>query len=290
MTTQPIGRKPPWVQKLPPVDFKSAIDTPLQEAHSGIITALKTDRGGGDGLLFAMEKIVEADFTIYLAVKRLLTKQPPKEPLPLSASILTRTMVDSIFTIVALKGDPDKRCRQYELDGYRHMWEEYHRERQRYARDPKWRNYLAEKKKFFSSLADALGLSQQERKDPTKIATWPTPFRMLEKMTFSNEDKKFLKELEAWRYGELSAQSHLQWTGMGLSVFASDPGSHWSPGQLESNIAFTAALFMTMILSEVEAARRYGVADKLKTLWSQLTKISDEAKDYSEMRYKKTLN
>ena len=82
------------------------------------------------------------------------------------------------------------------------MWKEYERERQRYARDPKWQDYLGEKAKFFASFADAYRLSAEEKADPTKLEHWPIPSKMLKRMTFSDEDRQFLKELRAWRFGE----------------------------------------------------------------------------------------
>ena len=68
-----------------------------------------------------------------------------------------------------------------------------------------------------------------------------------------------------------------------------DPDSQWNPGYGESNIVSTALLFLTCILSELEAAGGYQRHPKLAELWTYLRNIDGEATDLWTRRYEALL-
>jgi hypothetical protein len=47
-------------------------------------------------------------------------------------------------------------------------------------------------------------------------------------------------------------------------MLVDNPENQWNPGQGESDVASTAMLFLTCILSEIEAAGKYDAHPKLR--------------------------
>ncbi len=287
-----IGRKPDWVK--PPtfsMDFKM-IDGPLQGIYRTIVDRLRKEEPDPHGFHHFLRTLLKTNLETHRAIVRLIGKDQ-KRKFPFQATVLIRTMVDSLFTIVALRTDPANRSRQYDLAGYGSTWERHQRESNKYGSDPGWKNHLEEQQKFLDFRASRLGLSVSERADPTRFPRWPIPSRMVDngkqKIQFSADEQDFLKHVYEWHYGDLSSHSHIHWGGMAFSVTASSPEDQWIPGQVESNVAMESLLFMLMLLSEVEAFKKYGTNQDLRYLWVVLAEGFLDPKEYYEMRYSEIL-
>ncbi len=81
----------------------------------------------------------------------------------------------------------------------------------------------------------------------------------------------------------------MQWGGMALSVISADREEQWVPGMLESRVVMESLLFVLMLLSEVEAIKKYGTNQKLKYVWVLLGDVFSDAKEYYDMRYQELL-
>lgn len=287
MTNQNIGQKPKWTKKPEDLDFK-VVNQPLEEAYKGIVSTLEKETSEPKKFYFILKSLLTANFRNYMAIRRLVVKKPK---LTFQAYILTRPIIDSVFTFVALVSNPQKYIRQFELAGYRQFWETYKREEERYSKDNNWKNYLEEKKRYIEHTAALFGLSSDEKERPDKnIKYWPIPSQMLRRMKLPKENIEFLEEVYQWRYRELSSWSHLQWEGVALDIFASLPEVHWHPGKFESDAVYTGLLFLLMLLSEIEGFKKYGFNKELKYIWTVLGNYYDEAKDYYDLRYSKLLD
>jgi len=286
MPSQKIGEKPKGLKEPKGLDFK-VINQPLEEVYKGIVSKLERETSESKSFYFILKSLLTTNHRNYMATRRLVTKEPK---LTFQAFILTRPMIDSLFTIVALISNPSKYTRQFELAGYRQFWETYSRQTKRYSEDNDWGNYLEMKRKYLEHTANLLGLSSEEKEKPDKnIKYWPIPSRMLREMDLPKDNLELLNEVYQWRYKELSSWSHLQWEGIALDVFASLPKQHWFPGKFESDVVYTGQLFLLMILSEIEGLKKYGFSKKLKHIWTTLGNYFDETKDYYNLRYKKLL-
>jgi hypothetical protein len=289
MRNSDIGRKPEWVKEPPSLDFK-VINEPLEGVFRTIVDALKREAVDPYGFHFLLQNLLTTNLTTLRAVVRLID-QEKKTRYPFQAYLLARSIVDSLFTIVALKTDPKQRSRHFELAGYRFLLEKRQREMTRYGDAAEWQNYQKEQEKFLDAYAKSHDLTPPGETDPRDLPHWPIPSQMLrgKDIAFSSEDREFLEEVHVWNYVELSSYEHLNWSGVGLSLFAASPEAHWIPGQLESRVAYTCMLFMLMLLSEVEAFKKYGVAQELRYIWGILGGYADEAKEYYTTRYSKIL-
>ncbi len=291
MSDYRIGRKPDWV-KPPPfsIDF-NMINEPLQGIYRTIADRLKKEIPDPHGFHFLLGSLLTTNLETHRAIVRLV-KQDEKKKFPFQATVLIRTMVDSLFTILALKTDSTKRSRQFDLAGYRATWERHQREAQKYAANPEWRNHLEEQQKFLDFRASHLGLGASEKANPTCFPYWPIPSQMLRsryRIPFSTDERAFLEHVDAWYYGRLSSYGHLHWAGMAFSVLASSPEDQWIPGVVESNVVIESLLFMLVLLSEVEASKKYGTNQDLRYVWVLLGAAFLDAKEYYEMRYSKIL-
>jgi hypothetical protein len=223
-----------------------------------------------------------------------LIDQTETKQFSFQAMVLIRTMIDSLFTVLALKTDPSKYSRVFDLAGYRATLERHQREKARYGNSPEWKDHLGEQRKFLDFQASRLQLSDEERNNPQSFSYWPTPGRMLNprggiQFPFSEDERRFLTDIDTWHYGDLSSYAHVHEGGMALSVYAADREAQWVPGMLETRVITASLLFFLMLLSEVEAIKKYGTNQDLKYLWVVLGDVVGDAKEYYAMRYRELL-
>jgi hypothetical protein len=293
MSDYKIGQKPAYVK--PPshsMDFK-VLNEPIQGIYRTIRDCLQKEEPDPQGFHYLLGTLLTTGLETHRAVVRLIDQSESKQ-FSFQAMVLIRTMVDSLFTVLALKTDPSKYSRTLDLAGYRATLERHQREKARYGNNPEWKDHLEEQQKFLDFRASRLQLSDEERNNPQRLSYWPTPGRMLNprggvQFPFSGDERTFLAHVDTWHYGDLSSYGHLQWGGVALSVYAADREEQWVPHMLESRIAMESLLFLLMLLSEVEAVKKYGTNEDLKYLWVVLGDVFGNAKDYYAMRYQELL-
>jgi hypothetical protein len=293
MSDYRIGQKPAYVK--PPsfsVEFK-LFNEPIQGIYRTIRDRLQKEEPDPQGFHSFLHTFLTTALETHKAVVRLIDQTESKQ-FSFQAMVLIRTMVDSLFTVLALKEDPAKYSRAFDLAGYRATWERHQRETARYGNNPEWKDPLEEQQKFLDFRASRLQLSDHEKNNPQHFSRWPTPGTMLKprggiQFPFSDQERKFLTDVDTWHYGDLSSYGHVQWGGMALSVYAADREVQWVPHMLESRVAIESLLFLLMLLSEVEAIKKYGTNQDLKYLWVLLGDVFSDAKEYYDMRYQELL-
>lgn len=279
-------KKPEWIKEPESIDFK-VINQPLEEVTNLVISQLKNENKNPKNFYFILKGLITTSFQTYKSIRKLIATEPKY---PAQAHFLSRTLIDTLFTIIMLGENPVEHSREYELAGYRGMWEEYNRELEKYRNNQDWKKYLEEKKKCIESAAENFGVSDEEKENPNKIKFWPIPSTMLKSKVFCKDNQKFLEDVYYWRYGQSSEWSHLKWTGMALGVFSTDPECHWIPGKFESDAVYTSILFLLMIISEIEILCTYGLVQKLRYIWGILYHCFSESAEYYGLRYEKLLN
>lgn len=278
--------KPEWVAEPDVLDFK-VVNQPLEEVANILLSQLKAEQRQPKNFYFILRGLLTTSFQTYKAIRKLVAKDPKY---PLQGHMLDRSLIDTLFTLCAIREKPEEHSRRYEIAGYKVMYEEYKRELERYKDDTKWNGYLADKKKCLDGLADTITLSKEGRANPDKnINYWPIPSQIIKSNMISKNTLNFLQEVYFWRYRQVSEWHHQAWGGMSMGMFADAREHHWLPGKFESDAVATGILFMLMILSEIEATCNYGTKQKLRYDWTILNNYYEEAKDYYAMRYDKEL-
>lgn len=282
-------RKPDWSKEPEKVDFK-LINKPLEEVYNSIISKLDKENRELKNFYFILKGLLTTSFNTYKAIWKLVATEPKYA---MQAHILNRSLIDALFTIIALTENPEENARKYEKAGYRINRENYEREKNRYSSDTKWQGLLKEKEKYLEFTVKLLKLSTDEIDNPkSTIDYWPNPYQLIKiaqsdkpKIPLSPEKQEFLDEICKWRYSEISDWAHIGWSGMAMGIFATMPEHHWYPGKFESDAVASGILFLLMILSEIEASCRYGEIQKLRYTWTILNSFFGEAKDYYDLRY-----
>jgi hypothetical protein len=93
------------------------------------------------------------------------------------------------------------------------------------------------------------------------------------------------KEIYESHYSHQSEQAHQRAAAVGVALLVDNPEDQWNPGHGESHILSSAILFLTCILSEIEAKGRYQGHPRLRELWAYLRDLDDEAKDLWGLRW-----
>jgi len=283
-------KKPEWIKEHEKLDF-NVVNKPLKEVYDSLISKLSTENKKPENFYFILKCLLITSYQSYGAIRKLIAKDPKY---PTQAHFLSRSLIDTLFTISALVGNPVENSKKYEKAGYRIQFEQYEREKNEYSQDIRWKDWLKNKEDYLNSYANSLGLSINEKNDPkANIEYWPIPSQLLSKkaiISLSDERRKFLDKVYDFRYREFSDWSHMGWTGMAMGVFATETEHHWQPGKFESDALIGGLLFFVMILSEVEAFCSYGENQKLRYIWTLIGSYFDEAKDYYSFWYDSILS
>lgn len=281
--------KPEWAKEPEPLDF-NLINQPLEQIYNRVISRLDKENREPKNFYFILKGLLTTAFQSYKAIRKLIATDPKY---PAQAHILGRSLIDTLFTIVALTENPLENSKKYEKAGYRIQYKEYERYKMRYGSDPNWQDWLKENEKFLASLAHMIDLSEEEKNNPVNtIKYWPNPHRLLKTsqsanpiISLSSDKLKFLNQVIKWNYGQLSDWSHMGWGGMAIGIFATKPEFQWHTGKLESDAVYNGILFLLMILSEIEACCNYSEVQNLRYAWTILNSYYEEAKEYYNLRY-----
>jgi hypothetical protein len=226
----------------------------------------------------------------------------PARKLQYSASIppLSRTIVDSIFTIVFLSEDLPRRCEWYYKAGWRETKLELDRHKDKYGHLPEWNYWLNELSKFVNSGVEIFGISQNQLANPHSIRKWPNPGKMpsygIKKGMPVPTTRHFLGYLNDWFYRDLSQQSHLSGHGLMkrgaflLADFHKIDGIEKTLKKFRSDQAFTTIILTLALASEIEAHLEFGLAERFKYVWVILSGYSGVAKELYDVRYSNLLN
>lgn len=127
---------------------------------------------------------------------------------------LTRTLLESLFTVVFVLEKPAERTRWFFLYGWADTLINYREMKARYGADPEWKTWLEVKEEGdVKQLAEMINPTQDEEDHPDQIAWWPTPGKRIKK-TDDATRKAFLEFLHERFYGYLSSDAHLSLPGL----------------------------------------------------------------------------
>jgi hypothetical protein len=112
---------------------------------------------------------------------------------------INRHIMDLWFTVVYLLDDFEPRRIIYEKGAYRELRKVLEESELRYGTDPEWQDWLEDMREFAKMVETQIPLSEEEKRSPSSIPSWPHPHSLSEKPTKSQD---FLKFLDKFLYGE----------------------------------------------------------------------------------------
>ena len=291
---------PVWKQKLPATPHKL-----LNDAVTVLVSFYDEHirRDCADGRLQPLEAwdllrgFLIAAMQTYASICILLAEKRPKR-LMLQAGVLNRALFEILATVFGLLEDPAPRARMLVREAHKAQVIRYLYLTSRWGADPAWSEYLGVYRKGLDMGAREMGLAPEDALRPEAITDeWPTPGVMI----YGRPRKKILpfisgtrlavlKEIYQYHYPHQSAQAHGRAAAMAIALLVDNPELQWNPGYGESDVVMTALLFVTCILSELQAAGGYEPHPKLSELWTYLRDMDGEAKDLWAMRYEGLLS
>jgi hypothetical protein len=252
------------------------------------------------GAAVMFESLLRSAELTYRTIRYLVADVPPeparKLEFALSVPPLTRTLLDTLFTIVFTFDDLPERVRWYYKSGWREAIRRHRRLEGRYGSDERWKRWLAESGEHLESTRRNWGITEDEASGVVKIRWWPNPGKMAEFTGLSPERHDHLMFLNDWFYRELSAQSHLSAPGLIYRATPLLPMAHDDPEERrrrlmrqKSDMFVLAATLLLACVSEVECELRFGTGGRMRYVWGILMHIHLQARDLYEQRYDRCL-
>jgi hypothetical protein len=141
---------------------------------------------------------------------------------------LTRTILDTLLTVIFMFDDPEKNVRKYYAGDWRDRYEDYKQLEAGHRSDPAWTERLNVDKADIEQIGKlAGGITQAEQDDIDRILAglkdkktaliryWPNPGSFGKSVQIKDPKREaFCRHLNTWHYGILSSDSHLNFTGL----------------------------------------------------------------------------
>jgi hypothetical protein len=243
-----------------------------------------------DGLAPTLRALVVVSAVTYRTIVYICADNPPAPELEyaLSATPLARTLLDAVFAVVFLFEDPIGRPDQFYKGGWREKMEENARYHTAYGADPSWAGFSAEHDRVLKKMTEDFDITQSERANPSSVNYWPTPAQMKNRLVDA-ERKAYLEYMNDWFMREMSQDTHLSFPGLQRRfnpLTIDDPALRRNVlTKLKSDAVGTSLVLMMALMSEIELELRYGLANRLKYVWSVLNPYYLIAKEVYDFRY-----
>jgi len=206
--------------------------------------------------------------------------------------VLTRSILDSLFTLVFLFDDVPSKAELFVKGGWREMCEATDRAERNHRSEPKWTKYLQERAKSMEAMRQ-MGSLPPPGSEISRLRYWPTPGQMIRWPKLSHERRNYLTNLNDWYYRELSSSAHLSLPGLILRVrpllLRDSDESETSLRKLKANCFPLTICLLLCILSEVQVEAEFTFADRLKYVWRVLREYYDQIEEIYQMRYNSRL-
>jgi hypothetical protein len=222
----------------------------------------------------------------------------------LSAPPLNRTILEIIVSILYLLEDFPKHTDLFYRAGWREereMIESYKRE---YNSIPKWDEFIKHRSEFQEKVEKALLITEDEKNNLESVLRWPKVSKIIKRLGNLNSSVvPFIKYLDDWLYRELSAESHIEPSGLSkmglyflgmedLTAISRESDHEKVKEKLDEKLlefrtkqAWIAVTLIMSLASEIEMHFNYGSEQQLAFIWGVINEYSEIAKEIYDKRY-----
>lgn len=204
----------------------------------------------------------------------------------MSAQILARSILDSVFTVTSICDDPGYNYMKYIKGSYRTLAEHMNANEERYRGNLNYHSIWEIERDILGELAAFFSFTDEERNNLKNIKYWPIPSHLKKASFITDASSNFLCRLYDMEYFWLSELSHQSW---GIMPLLYVPNNQEKLDTLINQALFMGTMYMTMLLSEVERTFNILEKPKLVYLWALLGIHYNPAKEYYTMRYEAML-
>lgn len=235
-----------------------------------------------DGLLLSAK-------LIYIGIVTLQADRRPKR-LVIPASILVRSLLETLANVMALAEDPEKHSLLFTRDGYLNAWKQLERLKPHNA-GPEWDTWRAARESDLVRFAGHAKLSPEDAADPRKvIKEWPQMGNISNPGGLIAGERAAVFGLlyDLW-YKSLSAFAHQRLAAAAQAWIMEEGDRPFDLDLAVSNVVFASSMLMASILSEIQLAGSFAQRPDLPALWAILEKGHPTAKRLLDLRYSKAL-
>ena len=295
------------VRPLRPFNFKTIVQEPL----TGLLRNMDSDLQRRIKQVEAARDVEQMQLTLLLIMLRVainsyeavgfllseLDQHPKLNRFVIVVPPINRQIMDLWFTVVYLLDDFEPRRIIYEKGAYRELRKMLEEGKLRYGTDPEWQDWLEDMTEFAKRVETQLPLSEEEKRNPSSIPSWPHPHSLSERPTKSQD---FLKFLDKLLYGEASLEAHLKPAGLMrvAGIVLSDTAPEHLKRRVENRsihqykfLHFSRTVITLLgIVSEIEMHCKLDNKQQAIKICERMAEYSADAKDVYEARYKAGLS
>jgi hypothetical protein len=285
----------------------SFIEREMEELPSAVYERIRRERRAQltEPLFLFLELLVRVSgdtwATINFLCRRRADDHGRRREFVYSVPPLTRTLLESLLTVIYIFDSPSTNIRRYYAGGWLDQHTEYKRYFAEYGGKPGW-EHLADVATEVEKTAQLAKISNDERVDaelpkPKLIKRWPNPgqFGGTQQPTADPKRTKFLLFLKGWFYGRLSGDSHLNFPGLvRRGWFYAEPEDESRNTEVmhdnqQSLMAYEALSIQVALLTEISCQLALDYEkNRLRVIWEKLLFVED-ARQFYEERYKEWL-
>ncbi len=277
---------------LPSFSFKD-IEQPIARAHQFLRAQIRV--GLREGLLrpeefwFQVSGLLTSARLIYVGIVSLQADRRPKR-LVVPASILVRSLLETLANVMALGEDPEKNSLLFTRDGYLNAWKQLERLKP-HATGPEWEGWRAARASDLARFSKHAKLSPEDAADPRKlIKEWPQMGNICNSggLVAGERAAVFGLLYDLW-YKNLSAFAHQRLMAAAQAWIMEEGEKPFDMELAVSNVVFESSMLMASILSEIQLAGSFEQRPDLPALWAILEKGHPTSKRLLDLRYAKAL-
>lgn len=222
-----------------------------------------------------------------------------QELFSVAVSPLTRSLLESLFSIVYLLDDLNEKVVEFDKALFKEQTKFLKWAKSQYANIPNWERYFEEKSKrletFAQFLIDRGELKEGEMENLDTIRDFPRVSKVKKRLKSKESPVvPFLEYLDDLHYRELSFHSHLEPSGIielqpifaGTDKRVADD----MVSDIRSKQVYLAVAFVLSIASEIEFCFNFGLRQRLSYLWVLLNSANDLSEEIYSLRYQALLN
>jgi hypothetical protein len=238
---------------------------------------------------FQISGLLASARLIYVGIVALQADRRPKR-LVIPASILVRSLLETLANVMALAENPEKHSLLFTRDGYLNAWRLIEQLKP-HATGTEWEGWVESRQRDLERFAKHAHLSPEEAADPRKrLKEWPRMGNIYKPGGLITGDRATAFEIlyVLW-YRNLSSFAHQRLTAAAQAWIMEEGERPFDVDLAVSNVVFSSSMLMASILSEILLAGSFEGRPDLPALWAILEKGHPTAKRLLDLRYAKAL-
>jgi hypothetical protein len=285
----------------------------FRELPTAIINRIKRERfreliASHEGIPDTLRMIVKVSEAAWGSIRFLCTDlgDVPARKVEFCTAVppLTRSLLDSLFSLIFIFDDPTPNMRWFLASGWKDLKRHHERLLARHGADPAWAAWLKMHEEKVRFIAQRAAITPDEEAGKIEVDWWPIPGAMVKVKASKGRKlvpwrdlkrREFLAHMNERYYGQLSADSHVSYTGLDFRghLFLEGPEIEDESDDervdrfdvFRSNVVMQSMALYAALFSEVVGQLKLPYeANRLRFFWNHC-KDYPNVKELYDLRY-----